>query len=653
MDKNTYETYEYIPINNDDNDASQFFVIQEDGTFLSINKPVQFVTQVQDAKQTLDGTQPCAVYDVNPQQFYVNVDDTSELIEPEQFVIPEGENNMYTNSYLLQAVENEKQEQMEQDNVSQNKEVTVSNESAKDEEYIKIENAESRNGDCTEITLNDEQYQLLEKNGWILLEISERIFLLDTLGLRDITDDEKLIEKLKHEIEADNSEETPASSVKEEKRTSYETSEIHNTDDTVNFVIEGEDVIQDNENSQDTSTYYENEEEVILVEESNENGHLTSAQSPHDYVRLNSVKGTSVKRENNALKIRTCFSFKDIPPQIVLGKTIHGKNLVASVRTEKSNNLSKNSKQTNSFKSGSGQCNTGLDEDKFKNLIQEAIWGTGEKCTMKDVTAAEIVVEQLLRVPTFRSTVLERRLIITKMVIQEYEQTGKMYAESIPTLVTGQVVRTGPKLSFLYMPDMLQLSAEDDKNDHMNQRNKDPDDDHYLHIHIRELKGIDGITRISITLNKRHISLKDVNYGNNVRQKLIYACSACAAVYKTEEGLKLHQETECMDIDDVLTIDAENTDIEYTIVGVGNERQYVCNQCNALFTKLSNCQKHLSTHYKQDEEMDDSEMASNQSSNEGTKKGFGNFKCKMCPSTYFYASTLSKHIVSKHIKIKP
>lgn len=72
----------------------------------------------------------------------------------------------------------------------------------------------------------------------------------------------------------------------------------------------------------------------------------------------------------------------------------------------------------------------------------------------------------------------------------------------------------------------------------------------------------------------------------------------------------------------------------------------------ALFTKLSNCQKHLSTHYKQEEEMDDSEMASNQSSNEETKKGFGNFKCKMCPSTYFYASTLSKHIVSKHIKIK-
>ncbi|CAH2092914.1 unnamed protein product [Euphydryas editha] len=587
MDKNTYETYEYLPINNADNDASQFFVVQEDGTFLSIDKPVQFVTQVQDVKQTLDESQPCSVYDVTPQQFYVDVNNSSELISvPDQFVIPEGENNMYTNSYLLQAVENEKEEQMEQDNVSQNKEITVSSESAVNEENINIENAENKNEDCTEITLSDEQYQLLEKNGWILLEISERIFLLDTLGLRDITDDEKLIEKLKREIEDDNSEETHVSLTKvENKDETYEKSKINskklqnsnqNTNDTVNFVIQDEDVIEDNENSQDTSSYYENEEdmcksEVIFEEELNENGHLTSTQSPHDYVKLTSVKGTSVKRENNALRIKTCFSFKDIPPQIVLGKTIHGKKLVASVRTEKTNNLGKNSKQTNSLKAGSGQCNTGLDEAKFKNVIQEAIWGTGEKCTMKDVTAAEIVVEQLLR-----------------MVIQEYEQSGnKMYAESIPTLVTGQVIRNGPKMNFLYIPDMLQLSVEDEENDDMNQRNKDADDDHYLHIHIRELKGIDGITRISITLNKRHIPLKDVNDGNNMRQKLIYACSACAAVYKTEEGLRLHQETECMEIDDMLTIDAENTDTEYAIVGVGKEKQYICNLCNKLTSLLN------------------------------------------------------------------
>lgn len=49
----------------------------------------------------------------------------------------------------------------------------------------------------------------------------------------------------------------------------------------------------------------------------------------------------------------------------------------------------------------------------------------------------------------------------------------------------------------------MNVKFSDDENDDMNQRNKDPDDDHYLHIHIRELKGIDGITRISITLNKR------------------------------------------------------------------------------------------------------------------------------------------------------
>lgn len=32
---------------------------------------------------------------------------------------------------------------------------------------------------------------------------------------------------------------------------------------------------------------------------------------------------------------------------------------------------------------------------------------------------------------------------------------------------------------------------------------KKVNEDNYLHIHIREMKGADGITRISITLNKR------------------------------------------------------------------------------------------------------------------------------------------------------
>lgn len=35
MDKNTYESYEFLPINNDQEVAEQYFVIQDDGTLLS------------------------------------------------------------------------------------------------------------------------------------------------------------------------------------------------------------------------------------------------------------------------------------------------------------------------------------------------------------------------------------------------------------------------------------------------------------------------------------------------------------------------------------------------------------------------------------------------------------------------------------------
>lgn len=43
-----------------------------------------------------------------------------------------------------------------------------------------------------QITLSDEQYQLLKRKGWILLEINDKVFLLDTLGLHDITADESM-----------------------------------------------------------------------------------------------------------------------------------------------------------------------------------------------------------------------------------------------------------------------------------------------------------------------------------------------------------------------------------------------------------------------------------------------------------------------------
>lgn len=41
-----------------------------------------------------------------------------------------------------------------------------------------------------QITLSDEQYNLLEQKGWILLESNDKIFVLDTLGLHDITDND-------------------------------------------------------------------------------------------------------------------------------------------------------------------------------------------------------------------------------------------------------------------------------------------------------------------------------------------------------------------------------------------------------------------------------------------------------------------------------
>lgn len=50
-----------------------------------------------------------------------------------------------------------------------------------------------------QITLNDQQYQLLEQKGWLLIEVSDKVFVLDTLGgLRDVTGNDSmyLIESL-------------------------------------------------------------------------------------------------------------------------------------------------------------------------------------------------------------------------------------------------------------------------------------------------------------------------------------------------------------------------------------------------------------------------------------------------------------------------
>ncbi|CAH0725766.1 unnamed protein product, partial [Brenthis ino] len=640
MEKEAYESYEYLQENNEDNEENQFIVVQDDGTILSVNRPIQYVTQVQDVKEALDHAQANIVYDVTPQQFYVNVDNSSELVSvTDQFILPEGENNMYANSFLIQAVENDEEEQMEQDGAVQPKEEVDNN--ACVEVSVELDNAENKtNGDCTEITLSDDQYQLLEQKGWILLETSDKIYLLDTLGLHDITADKKLIEKLRHESQIDLNEETSTNKGENVEVTyenceeNYETTEVEEQTD---YIFE-----EEVEHQEETVTHFNSKEE----DSDNDNGHLSSKHFPHDYVKLNSVRDTSYRREGEALRIKTKFSFKDIPPEIVLGRTVHGKKLVASVKTEKQNLRSAltNKAVGEKFQRVSDEDSvehlkndTGLDDAKFDSLLQENLWSNADRCSKKDVTAAEIVVEQLLRVPAFKPTILERRLLVTKVVIEEHK-TNQLYTETVPTLVTGRVIRNDNKLNFVYIPDLLRRSLRNV------QGSRKVNEDNYLHIHIREMKGIDGITRISITLNKRNIPLNSLADNARNKQNMVFACSACAAVYKTEEGLKLHQETECMEIDDLLTIDADNTSNSYSVVQTGKDKQYMCNQCHSIFTKLSNCQKHIKTHFNQDNVTDSEET--------GNKKPEGIFKCKMCPGTYLHAATLSKHIVTKHIKIK-
>lgn len=61
---------------------------------------MQYVAQVQDVKEALDTAQSCTVYDVSSQQFFVDVDNSAEMIS-----VP-GELSFLTlirtNSYLLQ-----------------------------------------------------------------------------------------------------------------------------------------------------------------------------------------------------------------------------------------------------------------------------------------------------------------------------------------------------------------------------------------------------------------------------------------------------------------------------------------------------------------------------------------------------------------------
>ncbi|XP_069361012.1 uncharacterized protein [Maniola hyperantus] len=665
MDKNEYETYEYLPTNYvNETDTSQLLVVQEDGTFLCFDRPIQYVNQVDDRKDVLEGVQGCDVYNVVPQQLYIHGDNSSELISvPDQFILPDEENNSYANNYLLQDDENSKEVPMEQDEVVQYKEVTTNIEESGINDIDTESAADKNTGDCTEITLNDEQYQLLEQKGWILLESSDKTFLLDSSGLHDITADEKLTLKLKCELQENVEEEGVTCSIKvdeiQNKPTEIKLENIQpaveNIADMAGYIIEEEGIIEEQE-PEENPNFSNNQQGTLktITEEIIEDGCadvadiMTPIEAEHDYVKLNSVKDSYVKKQSDTIKIKTKFLFKNVPPEIVLGK-FNGKKLIARVvKTDRPvRKLGRNTQDTQMATTEQ----PGLDDNKFEDLIREAVRGTIE-CGVKDVTAAEIVVGQLSRVPAFRPAVMERGLIITKVIVQEHE-TGNLYSESNPSLVTGRAIRERDNFNncrFRFIPEMLRKLAYTEE--YQNDDDYDGESNHYnfLHIHIRETKSIDGIIRISITLNKRHIPLNLFTDNNAKLPNTIYACSSCASVYNTEEGLQLHHETECIttETENTLTIDADEN--SYTIINLSKgNKQYACNMCNIVYTKLDDCQEHIKTHFKE-EPVSDSGRTSKQIVHTEIKKTLSLYRCKMCNRAFLDACALSKHIVAKHIQ---
>ncbi|CAG4956071.1 unnamed protein product [Parnassius apollo] len=657
MDKNSYETYEYLP--NAENETNQFFVVQDDGSFLSVNRQIQYVTEVQDVKEVLESVEPCTVYDVSSQQFYIDVDNTAELISvSDEFILSDGENNIFSNNYLLPVTNSTDQQIEQQGAADQHEELETQIETAVDGQSPRQINS------CTEITLSNEQYRTLEQKGWILLETNEKVFVLDTLGLHDITSNYKLIQKLKVED----------GSINENIQPEYES--LSNQEDKIESIIDedgiklNKEIIQDHEL---LSNNVEREKPAVVTNSVAEPQEIILLQN--EAVSLSSLNSESSKSTTgNTFKVKTDIVFSDVPEKILLGETANGKKLFAKIKKLNNNNVitapeippRSDQKQVHrKQKSASNHentkqvplGNTTLNESQFESLIRLAIQNNSEaKCSADDVASADSVVTQLLKVPAFRPSVLDQNLIITKEVSVE-DHTGTLRDGGLPSLVTGRITALDEdRYCFVHLPGMLKQLINKSgsdlppvKKESSQSENKNISDGNVLHVHVTEIKRADNVLRVSITLNKRQLP-NDSNATLDCKRKqsnMVYGCSACAAVFQTENELQEHQEKQCMDVDDGLTIDIEKKG--YTMKLKGKRKIYFCNQCQLKFTKLFNCLKHLKTHFNCVEESDDNNSLKSESK-ENQKNGI--YKCKMCSSTYLHSSTLTKHIVSKHIKVR-
>ncbi|XP_022822604.1 uncharacterized protein LOC111353712 [Spodoptera litura] len=687
MDKNAYETYEFLPSNGSETEPDQFFVLQDDGTFL-LNRQIQYVAQVQDVKEVLEDVQPCTVYGVSSQQFFVDVDNSAELIsvsgdfEQNQFILPDGDNGLYSNSFLLQPSTSSTTEPMEEDVIVD--EYKQQNTQDVDVDIDVVTHTSKQGNDFTEITLSDEQYQQLEQKGWILLESNDKIFVLNTLGLHDITTNDKLVQKLKNETQNG----TGSILGVDEGTLKIESisgqfphiggESFSSQQDTVEFVIKSDEpsdniecvqLIVDEKDSPEntisdvTTEKYEN---VSMKEEYPSDSlirEILAQQKPN-------ISLHHADNEPRSIKIKTKLTFKDIPDKIVLGKSANGKRLVAKVKKSQSNvrehktEKSEDDQVLKQVEENQQYNVTGLHEMDFVNLIQTTLRaGIQPSFTEEDIASAEGVITQLLKMPNLKHFLVGYDLIITKAKNNK-DEFGLIYNRSSVSFITGRVADKEGSPGFEHVPNLLQTIKQKAE-----ERNVSQSDEVYscieekeakenftiYHIHITETKCSDNVVRVSVTLNKRQLPVNLVFDLKKRYPTTVFGCSSCAALFKTEQTLKEHQEN-CIDTDDMLTIDTTNNtnsdnDDDVIIVKTGKETVFSCAQCNVTFTKLSNIQRHMKSHLGTKQQILQTTRVLKQNLDPKMKPA-KIFKCKMCPSTYFHSASLSKHIVTRHIKVK-
>ncbi|XP_063365875.1 uncharacterized protein LOC134654340 [Cydia amplana] len=432
MDKENYETYEFLPASGSSTEAEpyQFFVVQDDGTFL-INRQVQYVTQVQDTQEVLEGEQACTMLDVAPQQFYVDIDTTTEMISvPDQFSIPEGTNNLYANSYLLQP-----EAEAPVDQVRTKVELKPILQADNSVSETNKQDGMSGNN-LTEITLTDEQYHILEQKGWILLETNEKVYVLDTLGLHDITNNGKLIQKLKTEDTAPSGTEARVTET-EPGLLKIEYPPLNEMD------MEKLDCAQ-NENKVEES------ELSLMVDDNIDSKDLKHEKSQWDEKPIaektdprnkalveNLYSGVCDNwKDENVLRIRTDFCLKDIPDKIVLGKTKNGKRLVCRVikpDEHVADETQHSDADMDSISDSIGSSDLG--DDKLDSIFRMCFMESAVKYSSEDVAFAGKVIRNLVRLPAVKPAVANRNVLVTKSTVKYSTENVAFAGKVIRNLV--------------------------------------------------------------------------------------------------------------------------------------------------------------------------------------------------------------------------